>query len=92
MDRRTFLKSATVGAIAVGIAKEASAVEKYFPTKVDQSLFETINRVKDPLNKTPLEKSHAPERIFKSKGNIYSGPDKRNGSFWQGHSCCASAL
>ena len=28
--------------------------------KVDQGLFETINRVKNPSGKTPLEKSHAP--------------------------------
>jgi superoxide reductase len=32
----------------------------YFPQPVDQSLFDTINRVKDPAKKTPLEKSHAP--------------------------------
>ena len=60
MDRRTFLKSAAMGAAAVGIAKETFAAEKYFPVKADQSLFETINRVKDPANKTPLEKSHGP--------------------------------
>ena len=60
MDRRTFLKSATFGAVAIGIARESFAIERYYPVKVDQSLFETINRVKDPLNKTPLEKSHAP--------------------------------
>jgi len=60
MDRRTFLKSATMGTVAVGIAGEAFAVEKYFPVKADQGLFETINRVKDPSSKTPLEKSHAP--------------------------------
>jgi superoxide reductase len=60
MDRRTFLKSATIGTIAAGIARESFAVERYYPVKVDQTLFETINKVKDPLNKTPLEKSHAP--------------------------------
>ena len=60
MDRRTFLKSAAIGAVSIGIAREVFAVDKYYPTKVDQSLFETINRVKDPANKTPLEKSHAP--------------------------------
>jgi superoxide reductase len=60
MDRRTFLKTATVGTLAAGIAGEAFAVEKYFPVKVDPSLFQTINRVKDPANKTPLEKLHVP--------------------------------
>ena len=60
MDRRTFLKNVTIGVVATGVAKEAFAVEKYFPAKADQALFETINRVKDSANKTPLEKSHVP--------------------------------
>ncbi|HME44046.1 MAG TPA: class II SORL domain-containing protein [Syntrophorhabdales bacterium] len=60
MDRRTFLKSAIFGAVAAGIAGEVFAAEKHFPVAVDQSLFENINRVKNPSSKTPLEKSHAP--------------------------------
>ena len=60
MDRRTFLKSAGIGTLALGVAVETFAAEKYFPSKVDQGLFENINRVKDQSNKTPLEKSHAP--------------------------------
>jgi superoxide reductase len=60
MDRRAFLKSAAVGAFAVGITREAFGVEKYFPVKVDQGLFKTINRVKNPSNETPLEKLHVP--------------------------------
>jgi superoxide reductase len=60
MNRRTFLQSATIGAVAAGLAGEVFAAEKYFPSKVDQSLFEAINRVKNPASKTPLEKSHAP--------------------------------
>ena len=60
MNRRAFLRSATIGAAAVGIAGRVLAVDKYFPTKVDPTLFETINKVKDPANKTPLERSHAP--------------------------------
>ena len=60
MDRRTFLKSAALGTLAAGIARESFAIEKYYPVKVDKSLFETINRVKDPLKKSPLEKLHVP--------------------------------
>ena len=60
MNRRMFLKSAAIGAVATGIAGQGFAAEKYFPSKVDQSLFETVNRVKNPSNKSPLEKSHAP--------------------------------
>jgi len=60
MDRRTFLKSAAIGTVAAGIASNAFPMERYFPVKADQSLFESINRVRDPQNKTSLEKSHAP--------------------------------
>ncbi len=71
MDRRTFLKSATIGAVAAGITKEVFAAEKYYPTKVDLSLFENINKVKDPSNKTPLEKSHAP--VIKAPQTVKAG-------------------
>ena len=60
MDRRTFLRNAVIGTVAAGAAVEVLASEKYFPSKVDQSLFETTNRVNNPSSKTPLEKSHAP--------------------------------
>ncbi len=60
MDRRMFLKTAVAGSVAAGVAGTAAAAGRYFPTKVDPSLFEGINRVKDPAAKTPLEKGHAP--------------------------------
>ena len=60
MNRRTFLQSAVTGSVLAGITSAATAAERYFPLKVDQSLFEGINRVKDPAKKTPLEKKHAP--------------------------------
>ncbi len=60
MDRRDFLKSAAVSVAAVGLAQAVFAEERYYPSKVDAKLFDTINRAKDPANKTPLEKKHAP--------------------------------
>ena len=60
MDRRSFLKGAVSGSLVAGFAATASAAERYFPQPVDQSLFQHINRVKDPAKKSPLEKSHAP--------------------------------
>ena len=48
MDRRFFLKNAMIVSAAVGVADAATAAERCFPTNVDQSLFEGINRVKDP--------------------------------------------
>ncbi len=60
MDRRSFLRNAAIVSVVAGVGGTAAAAERYFPTTVDQSLFEGINRVKDPGQKTPLEKSHAP--------------------------------
>jgi superoxide reductase len=60
MDRRTFLKATAIGSFATGFAATVAAAERFFPVKVDPTLFEGINRVKDPAKKTALEKSHAP--------------------------------
>ncbi len=60
MERRDFLKAAAVGVVAAGIAGTARAADPYYPVPVDPKLFGTINRVKDPAGKSPLEKSHAP--------------------------------
>ncbi len=60
MDRRTFLKAATMGTLVMGISKGAFALDTNYPVKVDQALFAAINRVKDPAKKTPIEMTHAP--------------------------------
>jgi superoxide reductase len=71
MERRSFLKNALIVSAAAGLAETAWAAEQYFPTKVDQSLFAGINRVKDPANKTPLEKGHAP--VVKAPAAVKAG-------------------
>jgi superoxide reductase len=60
MDRRTFIKTAAISTVATGMSATLAAAERYFPTKADQTLFETINRAKDPAKKSPLEKKHLP--------------------------------
>ncbi len=60
MDRRTFLKGAALSSASIGLAGLVSAADLYFPDKVDMTLFEGINRVKDPAKKTHLEETHAP--------------------------------
>jgi superoxide reductase len=67
MERRDFLKSAAIGTFSAGVAATAFAAERYYPVKVDPGLFETINRVKDPAHKTPLEMSHGPVITAPSK-------------------------
>ena len=71
MDRRTFLKTAAAGSAAVMFARTAAAADRYFPTQVNQSLFEGINRAKDPAMKTGLEKSHAP--VLKAPASVKAG-------------------
>ncbi len=71
MERRTFLRRAALGAIVLGTAGRVGAAEKYFPTKVDPRLFESINRVKDSANKSALEKSHAP--VIKAPAKVKLG-------------------
>ena len=57
MDRRSFMKNAMIVSVAAGVADTATAAERYFPTKVDQSLFEGINRVKDPAKRARLKRA-----------------------------------
>jgi superoxide reductase len=71
MERRRFLRTAVVGSVAAGIAETVAAAQKYFPVKVDQTLFENINRAKDPANKAGLEKSHAP--VLTASSSIVAG-------------------
>ena len=71
MNRRTFLKTAAIGSIVTGISASVASAERYFPAKVDQSLFTDINRVKDPAKKTPLEKSHAP--VISAPASVKAG-------------------
>jgi superoxide reductase len=60
MNRRTFLKTTVTGSLVAGFAGTATAAERFFPDQVDMKLFETINRAKNPAQKTALEKSHVP--------------------------------
>ncbi len=71
MDRRDFLKSAAIGTLTMSIAAEAISADIFYPTGVDKTLFETFNRAKDPANKTPLEKSHAP--FLTAPGKVKAG-------------------
>lgn len=60
MDRRAFLKGAALSSVSIGLTGIAQAADLYFPAKVDMTLFEGINRVKNPAKKTHLEETHAP--------------------------------
>ncbi len=71
MNRRAFLKSTAIGALSMAAAVEAIGADIFYPTGVDKTLFESFNRAKDPANKTPLEKSHAP--FIKAPAKVKAG-------------------
>ncbi len=71
MDRRAFIRVAGLGAAALGMAGEALAAEKFFPVKVDKTLFKNINRAKNPAKETPLEKLHVP--VIKAPSKVTAG-------------------
>ena len=60
MNRRTALKSTLLGGAALVLGRKMAMAKEYFPVSVDESLFLTINRVKDPAHMTGLEKKHSP--------------------------------
>ena len=57
-DRRRFLKTIGISAVTAGLATTVGSLKSVSADEVDW--FQNVNRVKDPLNKTPKEKGHAP--------------------------------
>ena len=65
------MRSITVGTLAAGAVSPVAAAERYFPTKVDEGLFDTINRVKNPSDETLIEKLHGP--VIKAPRSVKAG-------------------
>ena len=70
MERRSMLKAALFGGAAVIFGKGIAVAKEYFPVKVDEALFQNINRVKDPAHMTGLEKKHSPVIIAPEKVKV----------------------
>ena len=60
MERRNFLKTAAVGAGTVVLSMGHAFAQEHFPVQVDEKLWQGINKVQNPENKTALEKLHVP--------------------------------
>ncbi len=60
MERRDLLKAMAAGAGSVVTVAGTSFAQEHFPVPVDQSLWQGINRLKNPQNETMLEKLHVP--------------------------------
>lgn len=67
MDRRDALKAAIWGGAVVMLGRSRAVAKEYYPVQVDQSLWQGINRIKNPDQETGLEKLHSP---------VITAPDK----------------
>jgi superoxide reductase len=60
MERRKFLKTVAAGAGSLALVRGLVFGQEYYPVQVDESMWQGINRVKDPNNETIMEKLHVP--------------------------------
>ncbi|MBE7446062.1 MAG: twin-arginine translocation signal domain-containing protein [Planctomycetia bacterium] len=68
-NRRKFLKTIGISAVTAGLTTSLGSLRSFGADGIDW--YQNINRVKDPLNKTPKEKGHAP--VVRWPINIKSG-------------------
>jgi len=72
IDRRGFMKAAGVALVAgAGAATASGALATMYNAGVDEGLYKTINRVKDPDKMTGTELHHVPE--IKAPGSVKAG-------------------
>ncbi|MEJ2040161.1 MAG: desulfoferrodoxin family protein [Desulfosarcinaceae bacterium] len=60
MDRRQAIKTAICGGGLLIIGAGQALAEVYYPVKVDENLWQGINRTKNPSQETILDKLHSP--------------------------------
>jgi len=60
MKRRDFFKAAMWGGALMIFGKGVALAKEYYPVQVDETLWQGINRVKNPAEESELEKLHSP--------------------------------
>jgi len=71
MDRRHFFKTAIWGGALMVLGKGGALAKEYYPVQVDETLWQGINRVKNPAEETGLEKLHSP--LLKAPDRVKAG-------------------
>ncbi len=71
MDRRDVIKATFLGSALVVFGQGRILAKEHYGDQVDQSLFQGINRVKNPEAETGLEKLHSP--VITAPGNVKAG-------------------
>ena len=60
MLRRDVIKAAVLGGAVMMLGRGRALAGEYYPVQVDETLWQGINRVKNPADETGLEKLHSP--------------------------------
>jgi superoxide reductase len=60
MDRRDVIKAAILGGAVMIFGHGRAFAKEYYPAQVDETLWQGVNRVKNPSQETGLEKLHSP--------------------------------
>ena len=60
MDRRDVIKAAIWGGAVMMLGPGRALAGEYYPSQIDETLWQGINRVKNPSEETGLEKLHSP--------------------------------
>lgn len=71
MERRSIIKGALSGSALVLLSGGRAGAKVHFPVQVDESLWQGINRVKNPAAETTLEKLHSP--VIKAPEKVKAG-------------------
>jgi superoxide reductase len=60
MHRRDVIKAAVLGGAVMMLGRGRALAGEYYPVQVNETLWQGINRVKNPAEETGLEKLHSP--------------------------------
>jgi len=71
MDRRNAIKAVILGGTVMLLGQGRALAKEYYPVKVDETLWQGINRIKNPGEETGLEKVHSP--VIKAPKKVKAG-------------------
>ena len=71
MERRDAIKAIILGGAVMMLGKGRALAKEYYPVQVDETLWQGINRVKNPAEETGLEKLHSP--VIKAPDTVKVG-------------------
>lgn len=95
MQRRDVIKAAMWGGAGMLLGQGRALAREYYPVQIDETLWQGINRVKNPAEETGLEKLHSPvikapqtvkaEEVFPVEVAVGQVPHPMGSTHWIEH-------